>query len=98
MLPPHAMRTIKSRLGEHLLLFLAAVTLSTGCRPPGARALFQGQKLLGEAKYSLAVEQFKAATVLLGNTNAQAFNYLGLACHQAGRAAEAERAYLRALA
>jgi tetratricopeptide (TPR) repeat protein len=30
-------------------------------------------------------------------TNAQAWNYLGLACHYAGQAAEAERAYQRAL-
>ena len=31
-------------------------------------------------------------------TNAQAWNYLGLACHHAGEAAEAEKAYQRALA
>src|SRR5262249_33654259 len=34
---------------------------------------------------------------LLGGTNAQAYNYLGVACHQAGQLADAEKAYQRAL-
>ncbi len=92
------MLTIKGRAGKEITLLLAAVTLFAGCSPPGARALLQGKKLLEQGRYPLAVEQLKMATVLLGNTNAPAFNYLGLACHQAGQFAEAERAYRRALA
>ena len=43
-----------------------------------------------------AIEQFRTATQLLP-TNSLVFNYLGLAYHQAGNLAEAERAYVRAL-
>jgi len=92
------MLTIKSQPGKNIILFLAAVTLFAGCRPPGVRALLQGKKLLEIGRPQLAVEKLRVAVVLLGNTNAQAFNYLGLACHYTGRSAEAERAYQRALA
>jgi tetratricopeptide (TPR) repeat protein len=91
------MLIITSRSGKDIMLLLAAVTLFAGCSPPGARALLKGIKLLDEGQYQLAVEELRGATVLLGNTNAQAFNYLGLACHQAGQNSEAERAYQRAL-
>jgi tetratricopeptide (TPR) repeat protein len=90
------MRTIKNEAVKHLMLFLAAVTLFTGCGPPGPRALFKGKKLLDQGKYAEAVEQLKLATALL-NTNAQAWNYLGLAYHHAVQPAQAERAYQRAL-
>jgi tetratricopeptide (TPR) repeat protein len=79
-------------------LFLAVVTLLTGCAPPGPRALLDGKRLLEQGKYPEAIEQLRTATVLLGGTNALAFNYLGLACHQAGEFQDAERAYQRALA
>ncbi len=92
------MLTIISRVSKAFMLGLAAVTLLSGCSPPGARALLAGKKLLEGGDYQGAAEQFKLATVLLGNTNAQAFNYLGLASHQAGQTVEAERAYRRALA
>lgn len=91
------MLTITSRAGKDIMLLLAAVTLFAGCAPPGVRALLQGKKLLEEGKYPSAAEQLRLATVMLGNTNPQAFNYLGLACHQCGQNAEAERAYQRAL-
>ncbi len=71
--------------------------LSTGCRPPGARALLKGKYLLDQGQFERAAAQFQEATTLLP-TNALAFNYLGLALHQSGRPAEAERAYYRALA
>jgi tetratricopeptide (TPR) repeat protein len=91
------MRTIKNEAGKYLMLFLAAVTLFTGCTPPGPRALFKGKKLLEQGRYAEAVERLKIATALL-NTNAQAWNYLGLAYHHAGQPGQAERAYQRALA
>src|SRR4029077_17222885 len=57
-----------------------------------------GKALLEDGQFVQAIEKLRAATVLLGMTNAQAYNYLGLAYHQAGQAADAERAYQRALA
>ena len=91
------MPTIKNPAGKILVLFLAAVTLFAGCMPPGPRALLRGKKLLEQAKYEQAVEQLKSATILCG-TNSQAFNYLGLACHQSGQWSEAAKAYQRAVA
>ncbi len=82
---------IKSICGLALLLFLA------GCTPQGARALLQGKRLMEQGRYSQAVEKLKTATGLLA-TNAQAWNYLGLAYHYAGQAADAQKAYQRALA
>lgn len=91
------MRTTINPTAKSLVLFLAAVTLFAGCAPPATRALRSGQKLLERGQYSEAVAKFKSATLLLGNTNAQAFNYLGLACHLAGQPADAVAAYRRAL-
>jgi tetratricopeptide (TPR) repeat protein len=90
------MLTVKKQAAQKLILFVCAVTLFAGCRPPGPVALLQGKKLLEEGKYPQAVEKLKTATTLL-STNAQAWNYLGLACHQAGQPADAEKAYRRAL-
>jgi len=92
------MLSVKNQAGKILIFFFAAVTLFAGCAPPGPRALLRGRKLLEQGKYSEAVEKLASATVLLGGTNAQAFNYLGLACHLAGQTTEAERAYQKALA
>ena len=81
-------------------LFLLLVTLSVlfaGCTPPGPRDLLRGQKLIEQGKYPEAVARLEAATSIL-TTNAQAWNYLGVACQYAGRAAEAEKAYQRAIA
>jgi tetratricopeptide (TPR) repeat protein len=97
MIPPKSMPTIKNPVGKRLTLFLAAVLLFAGCGPPGPRALLQGKKLLDDGNYAQAIDKLRIATRLL-STNAQAFNYLGLACHQAGQVDEAERAYRKALA
>lgn len=74
-------------------LFTAALT---GCLPPGPRALLNGERLLKERKYEAAITQLTDATLQLPR-NAQAWNHLGLANHQAGRANEALRAYRKAL-
>ncbi|HVV00927.1 MAG TPA: tetratricopeptide repeat protein, partial [Verrucomicrobiae bacterium] len=71
-------------------LFLA------GCKPPGARALLRGERLIDKGNYREAIAQLTRATSIL-TTNAQAWNYLGLAYHHAGEAANADRAYQRAL-
>src|SRR5258708_5039780 len=69
------------------LLFLLFV--ASGCAPPGPKALIQGEKLIHKAKYTQAIEKLKLATTLIP-TNAQAWNYLGLAYHHAGQIDEAE--------
>src|SRR5689334_20746417 len=80
-------------LGAWSLVFL----LVSGCMPGGPRALLSGKRLVEQGKYPQAITKLKAATSLLP-TNAQAWNYLGLAYHYAGQNAEAEGAYQRALA
>jgi tetratricopeptide (TPR) repeat protein len=79
------------------LLFLAVGLLIAGCSPSGPRALLKGKKLLERGDYAGAVAQFKTATSLLA-TNAQAWNYLGVACQYAGQPTDAVTAYQRALA
>src|ERR1700690_1089870 len=80
-----------------LLICLALCLLIAGCTPSGSRALLKGKKLLDRGDYAGAVAQFQTATSLL-TTNAQAWNYLGVACQYAGRQTEAVTAYQRALA
>src|SRR6516164_384140 len=79
-----------------LVWLLSALVVLTACGPPGARAVLEGRDLLEHGEYSQAIEEFRLATQLMP-TNAVAFNYLGMALHQAGQSGEAERAYLRAL-
>jgi Flp pilus assembly protein TadD len=91
------MLTIKNQVGQHVILLVAAVTLFAGCGPAGPRALFKGKKLIEAGRYEEAIAKLKTATLFL-NTNAQAWNYLGLAYHQAGQSEEAAKAYSHALA
>jgi tetratricopeptide (TPR) repeat protein len=79
------------------LPFLALAIFMAGCAPSGPRALLKGKKLLEHGDYAGAAAQFKTATSLLA-TNAQAWNYLGVACQHAGQTADAAAAYQRALA
>jgi Flp pilus assembly protein TadD len=79
------------------VVFLFVCIVFTGCRPPGPRALMDGQRLIERGRYAEAVERLKKATSLM-ETNAQAWNYLGLAYHQAGQPTEAAEAYKKALA
>src|SRR5262245_54712572 len=67
------------------LLLMALV----GCTPPGPRALLDGKRKIEHHRYLEAVEQLETATALLP-TNANAWNYLGLAYHYAGKPVEAE--------
>ena len=112
MLPPLAMLTIKNRSGAELAggrknstlisanvwKLVLLLVLLVGCSPPGPRALLEGKRLLDRGKYPEAIEKLRAARTLLGGTNALAWHYLGLACQQGGEAAEAEQAYVKALA
>lgn len=78
-------------------LCLAVIHTLTGCNPPGPQALWDGKQLIERGQYTRAVERLKKATSLL-NTNALAWNYLGLAYHLAGQPADAADAYKKALA
>ena len=71
--------------------------MAAGCTPAGPRALLKGQKLLEEGKHADAAEKLQTATSLL-RTNAQAWNYLGLAYHGLGQSSNAVHAYQQALA
>ncbi len=77
-------------------IFLALALFLAGCSPSGPRALLKGKKLLERGDYAGAMAQFKTATSLLA-TNAQAWNYLGVACQYAGQPTNAVVAYQRAL-
>jgi tetratricopeptide (TPR) repeat protein len=79
-----------------LLTALIAALGTTGCGPPGPRALIEGKHLIDEGQYPAAVEKLNTATELMA-TNAQAWNYLGLACHLAGQPDAAAAAYQKAL-
>jgi tetratricopeptide (TPR) repeat protein len=82
------------------IVFLTGLVLTatlTGCGPPGPKALLEGQALIERGQYAEAIERLKTATSLL-STNAQAWNYLGLAYHQAGQPNDAADAYKKAMA
>jgi len=83
------------RYGSAIAVLALAVFLS-GCGPPGPRALLKGRKALERGDYPGAVEELKTATSLMA-TNAQAWNYLGVADQYDGQPADAVLAYQRAL-
>src|ERR1700722_2525043 len=88
----------RQALSRRNLMFalLVAAMWTAGCGPPGPRALLEGKRLLEEGKYPEAVEKLNSATELMAG-NAQAWNYLGLACHLAGQPDAAASAYQKAL-
>lgn len=96
MLPPAAMLATKNTSRCGVIAFLMLAIFLAGCGPPGPRALLKGEKLLNKSDYSGAVTALKTATSLM-STNAQAWNYLGVACQHAGQPADAALAYQRAL-
>ncbi len=75
---------------------LALAVVVAGCTPAGPRALLRGKKYLDHGDYAAAAEQFKTATTLLA-TNAEAWNYYGVALQGSGHPDESANAYLRAL-
>src|SRR5580698_1743520 len=95
MLPPSPMLAqINSVRGAIFVLALAL--LFSGCTPAGPRALLKGKKYLDRGDIADAVTQFKRATTLLA-TNANAWNYYGVALQRAGQPDEAATAYQNAL-
>lgn len=96
MVPPAPMLATKNPLGRIAIFFLTLTLLLAGCTPPGPRALLEGRSLLQQGHVEQALLQLKTATALMA-TNAQAWNYLGLAYHQAGQPTRAAAAYQKAL-
>src|SRR5580704_2130869 len=95
MLPPRRMAT-KKKLHGNTLILLVLMTALAGCTPAGPKALLDGKKLIEKGKYDAAIERLKVATALM-ETNALAWNYLGLAYHHANQPANAVEAYQKAL-
>jgi tetratricopeptide (TPR) repeat protein len=86
----------KNRTILGAMVILALAVFAAGCTPPGPRALLAGKKYLERGDYDGAVAELKTATLLLA-TNAQAWNYLGVACQRDGQTADAVNAYQHAL-
>jgi len=85
-----------SRSSSVRAAFLAAVLFAAGCQPHGPEALRRGDELLRAGKATEAVPMLERAATELSD-DPRAWNFLGLAYHAAGRPAEAQKAYLRAL-
>jgi len=96
MLPPSPVLAKKNRIIMHAAVVFAMAVMVVGCAPPGPRALLKGKKLLDRGDYDGAVAQLKAATAILA-TNAEAWNYYGVALQHAGQLADASTAYQNAL-
>ena len=95
MLTPSAMLAKINSVYALIFLFAFALVLS-GCTPAGPRALLQGKRELDAGNDAAAAEQFRLATSLLV-TNANAWNYYGVALQRTGQPDEAARAYQMAL-
>lgn len=86
----------KNRVATALFSLLTAAVVITACSPPGPAALMNGKKLLDAGKTDDAIAELKTATTLM-QTNAAAWNYLGVAYHRAGLLTDAVEAYSQAL-
>ena len=86
----------KIKCGRGELSAVALALLLAGCTPAGPRALWEGKQHLDRGDLAGALAEFQRATTLLA-TNANAWNYLGVALHRAGRPSEAAAAYQTAL-
>jgi tetratricopeptide (TPR) repeat protein len=99
MLPPQPMLAKKKSKKSFLygaVLTLALAVILAGCTPAGPGALLKGKKYLERGDIASAVSELKTATTLLA-TNANAWNYYGVALQRAGQADDAANAYKRAL-
>jgi tetratricopeptide (TPR) repeat protein len=77
-------------------IFLALAAALSGCSPAGTHALLKGKELLDQGDYADAADEFKEATEYM-TTNAEAWNYLGVAEQHSGQMEEAASDYQRAL-
>ena len=77
-------------------MLVALVVVVAGCTPAGPRAFLQGKKYLDHGDFANAAARFKTAATLLA-TNAQVWNYYGVALQGDGQPQAAAAAYQRAL-
>src|ERR1700761_9185774 len=99
MLPPQRMlakKNSKKTFSGGVMFFFALALILAGCPPAGPRALFKGRKYIERGNYAAAVNELKVATTLLA-TNANVWNYYGVALQGAGQPDDAANAYKRAL-
>lgn len=78
------------------VLAFAFLLVAAGCQPRGPEALRRGDERLRAGRVAEAVPLLERAAGDLPD-DPRAWNYLGLAYQAAGRASEAQKAYLRAL-
>jgi tetratricopeptide (TPR) repeat protein len=79
-----------------VIILLALAVVVAGCTPAGPQAFLKGKKYLDRGDYANAAAQFKTATTLLA-TNAQVWNYYGVALQGASEPQAAANAYQHAL-
>jgi tetratricopeptide (TPR) repeat protein len=92
------MLATKIRAIHGCLVPVALILVLSGCTPAGPKAVLDGKRLLDQGRSDEAIARLQAATALMPTkTNAIAWNYLGLAYHQAGQSTNAAAAYQRAL-
>lgn len=96
MVPRATMLATKNRAGALAVSLLAIAVLLSACAPPGPRALLEGKDLLDAGKTAEAITALRTATTLM-QTNATAWNYLGVAYHRAEEWTNAAFAYSQAL-
>ena len=89
------MRT-RQKFYSTCLITALALMGGAGCKPPGARAMFEGEKLLQAGNSKEAAFQFEQATQHLP-MEWRAWNFLGLARHRAGNLEGANQAYKKAV-
>ncbi len=90
------MLATKNRVTRLVLSLLGVALLVAACSPTGPGALLAGKKSLESGQPEAAIASLQTA-VLLMPTNAAAWNYLGVAYHQAGQGTNAAAAYAQAL-
>ena len=78
------------------IILVALTIFVAGCTPAGPRAFLEGKKYLDRGDYANAAADFKTAATLLA-TNAEVWNYYGVALQGDNEPQAAAAAYQRAL-
>jgi Flp pilus assembly protein TadD len=90
------MLATKIRVRKLVICLFGTALLVVACSPTGPGALLAGKKALEAGQPEAAIANLQTAVHLMP-TNAAAWNYLGVAYHQAGQWTNAAAAYSQAL-